>query len=101
MNILIVLTNMIYVNVLGFFDPISWAAVFDFVVTAAIMAGVAYGVMLLTSRSTGSSKVTPEQDLDFPTAEEGKPIAVLFGTRRLKDPNVVWYGDIRTTGIYM
>jgi hypothetical protein len=35
-------------------------------------------------------------DIDAPTAEEGKPIGVLFGTCWLKSPNVVWYGNLRT-----
>lgn len=29
-----------------------------------------------------------------PTAEEGRPIPVLFGTRWIAQSNVVWYGDI-------
>ena len=38
-------------------------------------------------------------DIQAPTAEEGREIPVLFGTRRLKGPNVVWYGDLRTEAI--
>ena len=34
-----------------------------------------------------------------PTAEEGRAIPVLFGTRVLSGPNVVWYGDFRTEAI--
>lgn len=34
-------------------------------------------------------------DLQVPTAEAGKEIPVLFGTREIKSPNVVWYGDLR------
>lgn len=30
-----------------------------------------------------------------PVAEEGKEIPVLFGTRELKAPNVVWWGDTK------
>lgn len=33
------------------------------------------------------------------TADEGREIPVLFGTRELKQSNVVWYGDIRTVAI--
>lgn len=36
---------------------------------------------------------------EVPTAEEGRPIPVVFGTVLLKSPNVVWYGDLRTTPI--
>lgn len=38
-------------------------------------------------------------DFDAPTAEEGRAIAWVFGTVYVKGPNVVWYGDLRTTPI--
>jgi hypothetical protein len=38
-------------------------------------------------------------DINVPTAEEGREIPVLFGTRDLYGPNVVWYGDLRTEAI--
>lgn len=38
-------------------------------------------------------------DIQAPTAEEGREIPVLFGTRDLRGPNVVWYGHLRTVAI--
>ncbi len=38
-------------------------------------------------------------DIQAPTAEEGREIPVLFGTRDINGPNVVWYGDLRTVAI--
>jgi hypothetical protein len=38
-------------------------------------------------------------DLQAPTAEEGREIPVLFGCRDIRGPNVVWYGDLRTVAI--
>jgi len=38
-------------------------------------------------------------EIKSPTAEEGLEIPVLFGTRDLLGPNVVWYGDIQVTAI--
>lgn len=38
-------------------------------------------------------------DIQVPTAEEGREIPVLFGTKELKGPNVVWFGDLRTEAI--
>lgn len=38
-------------------------------------------------------------DIDAPTAEEGSPIPVVFGTVRITAPNVVWYGDLDTSPI--
>lgn len=32
-------------------------------------------------------------DFQFPTATEGRPIPIIWGTVRQKGPNVVWYGD--------
>lgn len=38
-------------------------------------------------------------DFDVPRAEEGQPIPVLFGTKILRSPNVLWYGDLRAEAI--
>lgn len=38
-------------------------------------------------------------DFNVPTAEEGREIPVLFGTRELEGPNVVWYGDFYAEAI--
>src|SRR6185436_5887525 len=32
-------------------------------------------------------------DFNFPTATEGRPVPLLFGTVKISGPNVVWYGD--------
>ncbi len=39
------------------------------------------------------------EDFDIPVAEQGRPIPVVFGTILLTGPNVLWYGDLRTTAI--
>ena len=38
-------------------------------------------------------------DIDAPTAEVGREIPVLFGTREIKSANVVWYGDLKTVAV--
>lgn len=38
-------------------------------------------------------------EIQAPTAEVGRDIPVLFGTRDLKAPNVTWYGDVRVVPI--
>ena len=38
-------------------------------------------------------------DINAPTAEDGREIPVLFGTRELKGPNVVWFGHLRTVAV--
>lgn len=39
------------------------------------------------------------QDFDAPTAEDGRPIPVVFGTVWLKGPNVLWFGDLQSEPI--
>lgn len=39
------------------------------------------------------------KDFDVPTAEEGRPIPVIFGTVKITGANVLWYGDVSTTAI--
>jgi hypothetical protein len=34
-----------------------------------------------------------------PTAEEGREIPVLFGTRVMEAPNIVWWGDLQTVAV--
>jgi hypothetical protein len=38
-------------------------------------------------------------DIKAPTAEEGREIPVLFGTRDMEGPNVVWDGDFRSVAV--
>jgi hypothetical protein len=37
----------------------------------------------------------PGQVTNVPVAEQGKPIPVIFGTRYIRQPNVVWWGKVR------
>ena len=38
-------------------------------------------------------------DFSIPTAEEGRPIPVVFGTVLITGPNVVWAGDLKVAPI--
>lgn len=38
-------------------------------------------------------------DFNVPTAEEGRPIPVVFGDVWVTGPNVLWYGALRTEPI--
>lgn len=38
-------------------------------------------------------------EFQVPTAEVGREIPVLFGTREIDGPNVVWYGDLHTVPV--
>ena len=39
------------------------------------------------------------EDFDVPVAEQGRPVLAVFGTVTLTGPNVLWYGDLRTSAI--
>lgn len=39
------------------------------------------------------------EDFDVPTAEEGRPIPVVFGTVTITGANTVWYGALRVEEI--
>jgi hypothetical protein len=60
---------------------------------------VAAIVVAATAPKPPDVKPPSLEDIDAPTAEEGKAIAVVFGTVWAKSPNVIWYGDMKTTAI--
>lgn len=38
-------------------------------------------------------------DFKFPTATEGRPVPLIWGTVKQEGPNVIWYGDLRSVAI--
>lgn len=38
-------------------------------------------------------------DIKLPTAQDGRTVPVLFGTKIIEGPNFAWYGDLRTVAI--
>lgn len=58
---------------------------------------------LVISYATGPKGENPRKvraaSVEAPTAQEGLPIPMLFGTRVNRQPNIVWFGDIRTSAI--
>jgi len=71
------------------FDPITM------LVYVAVMLTVAY----LTRPNIPKRKPTGLEQFDVPTAEEGRPIQVLFGKKYVMSSNVVWYGHLKTQKI--
>lgn len=68
---------------------------FNFIVQVAIMIALA---MLLAPKPKPIRKPKPIglEQFDIPTAEEGRPIQVLFGKKYISAPNVVWFGDLKS-----
>jgi hypothetical protein len=66
-----------------------------------------YAIVLIIAAAAGyysARKAQRDQNItagtvDVPTAEAGRPIMVLAGTRIIKSPNCGWYGDIKTSPI--
>lgn len=61
-----------------------------------VLAVVAYS--LRPKPPSAPPPATLEQ-FDVPLAKEGQEIAVLFGTRDIKNAQVAWYGDLRVRAI--
>lgn len=68
-----------------------WWIIAVFIVTLVL----AFAFMPKPQTQPGPGK----SDVTAPTAEVGREIAVLFGTRDIEGPNVVWYGDVRLKAI--
>lgn len=66
------------------------------VVVWVVMLVVGYAMMAKAGQNQPSPGVG---EVNAPTAEEGREIPVLFGTRDLSAPNVVWYGDVKTSAV--
>ena len=59
------------------------------VLIAVAMMIVSY--MLMPKPKQTSQETQPGE---APTASAGRPVPVIFGTMRVKDPNCLWYGDV-------
>lgn len=62
-------------------------------VIAIVLTVISIGMSVYAMLQTPPNPPTPspEELTGIPTAEQGKPIPVLFGTRMINQPNVVWY----------
>ncbi len=64
-----------------------------------ILLVVSYFVSAALAPKPPQPKAAALEDFDIPVAEQGRPIPVVFGTMLITGPNVLWYGDLRTTPI--
>lgn len=66
---------------------------------AIVFAIASFVLQLLLIPKPQNAKPASLDDFQVPTAEEGIEISVLFGTKVLKAPNVVWHGHFRRVAI--
>lgn len=72
-------------------DPATWFYI--------IMLVVSLVVSVAMRPKPQNAKPPALVDFSVPTAEEGREIMKIFGTVWIDDPNVLWYGDLRTKPI--
>lgn len=70
----------------------------NFVIQIAIVV-VAAVVAIAMAPKPPIPKPAALSDFDVPTAEECRPIAKVFGTVLIRDPNNLWYGDLSSEPI--
>lgn len=70
----------------------------NFVVQIVIMI-VAIIIAVALAPKPPQPKPAALADFDAPTAEEGKPYCKVFGEAWVRDPNVLWYGDLASEPI--
>ncbi len=84
---------------LGYIDI---ALVVAYAINLAIMVAVSWTISALLIKKPPKNKFAPPtgiEQFNLPTAEEGRPIQVLFGKKYITGPNVVWYGDLKSEAI--
>ncbi len=82
---------------LGFFAFIAYYAI-----QLAIQIAIVFVIGALTAKKPPKNKFAPPagiEQFDVLTAEEGRPIQVLFGKKYITGANVVWYGDLKSTPV--
>lgn len=71
-------------------DPMTWVYIALLVISLFVAA----------SAAKRTSATPPSlQDFEVPTAEDGRPAVMVFGTVWIDDSNIIGYGDLRTLPI--
>lgn len=69
---------------------------------ATVSSAIAMGIAYLTAPKPpkpNHAKPAGLEEFDVTTAEEGRPIQVLFGSRYITGPNIVWHGDFKSENV--
>ena len=65
-----------------------------YIAVMLVLSMVSYYISRKNQPEPVAPKPAALEDFSVPTAEVGREIPVLFGTRWIKSPNVVWFGDL-------
>ena len=68
-------------------------------VIAIFIVSLVIAVAFSPKPMQGNQKPAGLDEVQAPTAEVGREIAVLFGTRDINGPNCTWYGVLMTRAI--
>lgn len=72
-------------------DPMTWLYIIMLVVSL---------VVSIAMRPKPQNAKPPElADFEAPSVDEGREMAWVHGEDWIEDPNVLWWGDLRTTPI--
>lgn len=70
----------------------------EFIAYIAVLIVAAY-ISVAMAPKPSPPKPASLEDFDVPTAEQGREIAVVFGTVTVTGPNVIWYGNLGTAPV--
>lgn len=70
-----------------------------FIVIELIIMVVALILAYVLAPRPTAPKAANLYDFDIPTAVDGKPVPVIFGTVWISSFNVLWYGDLSATPV--
>jgi hypothetical protein len=73
----------------------SWVVV---AIVGIVLGVISMGISIyqMMTAKTPEPPVPPAQNISYiPTAEQGKAVPIVFGTRVITTPNVVWWGNPR------
>lgn len=70
-----------------------------FLTLVLLAASILLSELLKPKVNNENARPTDLGDFNFPTATEGRPVPIVFGTVKLSGPNVIWYGDLRPQAI--
>ena len=67
-------------------------------ILTVVLAAISYALQP-TPKTPKGQKPFALGDFDLPTAQEGRPIPIVFGKRFIQGPNVTWSANLRAVQI--